>query len=118
MVGSKPALNLPVNAKQCHDLGAGSQGQYCWRRHKRRMEANYTDRGQNTKSATIAGGNSKNTQLVIASGDDFKLFINNSSVGETHDDSLASGQIGLVAGTLISASTGEASFANLKVFKS
>ncbi len=62
-------------------------------------------------------GSNKNTLLIIASGDDFKLFINNIFVGETHDDSLANGQVGLVTGTLVSTSSGEASFSNLKVFK-
>ena len=118
LAGSNTGLIFRVNGNQFYDFEITSQGEYFLRRHNDGTGANYTYLVQNTKSTAIAGGNSKNTLLVIASGDDFKLFINNIFVGETHDDGLASGQLGLVAGTLISTSTGEASFANLKVFKS
>ena len=118
LAGSNTGFIFRVNGNQFYDFEITSQGEYFLRRHNSGTGANYTYLVQNTKSAAIAGGNSKNTLLVIASGDDFKLFINTIFVGETHDANLASGQLGLVAGTLISASTGEASFANLNVFKS
>jgi hypothetical protein len=70
---------------------------------------------QKTASNVIEGVNSKNTLLVIAKGSDFQLFINGTLVGETHDATFASGQVGVAAGTL-SASSGNASFTNLRVF--
>jgi len=70
---------------------------------------------QKTASNVIEGVNSKNTLLVIAKGSDFQLFINGTLVGETHDGTFASGQVGVAAGTL-SASSGNASFTNLRVF--
>jgi hypothetical protein len=70
---------------------------------------------QKTASNVIQGVSSKNTLLVIANGDDFQLFINGTLVGEIHDGTFASGQVGVAAGTL-SASSGNANFANLRVF--
>jgi hypothetical protein len=55
--------------------------------------------------------------LVMANGSDFKLFINRTFVGEVQDSTYVSGQLGLVAGTLSPNASGEASFANLSVFK-
>ncbi len=117
LAGSDTGLIFRANGNQFYDFEITSQGEYFLRRHNSGTGANYTYLIQNTKSTAIAPGNNKNTLLIIASGDDFKLFINNIFVGETHDDSLASGQLGLVTGTLVSTSSGEASFSNLKVFK-
>src|SRR5258708_15883155 len=115
LAGSNTGFIFRVNGNQFYDFEITSQGEYFLRRHNSGTGANYTYLVQNTKSAAIARGNSKNTMLVIACGDVFKLYINTIFVGETHDANLASGQLSLVAGTLISASTGEASFANPKV---
>ncbi|MFL5627160.1 MAG: serine/threonine protein kinase [Ktedonobacteraceae bacterium] len=117
LAGSDTGLIFRANGNQFYDFEITSQGEYFLRRHNSGTGASYTYLIQNTKSTAIAQGNNKNTLLIIASGDDFKLFINNIFVGETHDDSLASGQLGLVTGTLASSSSGEASFSNLKVFK-
>ncbi len=70
---------------------------------------------QKTASNAIQGVSSKNTLLVIANDNDLKLFINGTQVGETHDSTFSSGQVGVAAGTL-SASSGNANFANLRVF--
>lgn len=70
---------------------------------------------QKTASNAIRGVSSKNTLLVIARGDSFQLFINGTFVGQTQDSTFTSGQVGVAAGTL-SASSGDASFANLRVY--
>jgi hypothetical protein len=70
---------------------------------------------QKTASSAIQGVGSKNTLLVIARGNSFQLFINGTLVGKAQDDTFTSGQIGVAAGTL-SASTGDASFSNLRVY--
>jgi hypothetical protein len=70
---------------------------------------------QKTASSVIQGVSSKNTLLVIANGSSFQLFINGTPVGKVQDSTFASGQVGVVVGTL-SASSGDASFANLRVY--
>lgn len=70
---------------------------------------------QKTASSAIQGVGSKNTLLVIANGNDFQLFINGTYVGKAQDSTFSTGQIGVAAGTL-SASNGNASFANLRVY--
>ena len=70
---------------------------------------------QKTASNVIQGASSKNTLLVIANASDFQLFINGTLVGEIHDSTFTSGQVGVAAGTL-STSSGNANFANLRVF--
>jgi hypothetical protein len=68
-----------------------------------------------TASSVIQGVSSKNTLLVVAKGTSFQLFINGALVGAIQDSTFASGQVGVAAGTL-SASSGDASFANLRVY--
>lgn len=70
---------------------------------------------QKTASNAIQGVGSKNTLLVIARGDSLQLFINGAFVGKAQDSTFSTGQIGVAAGTL-SASTGDASFSNLRVY--
>src|SRR6185437_11611387 len=70
---------------------------------------------QKTASSVIRGVSSTNTLLVIARGNTFQLFINGKFVGQTQDSTFATGQVGVAAGTL-SASNGDASFVNLRVY--
>ena len=72
-----------------------------------------------TTSSAIAPVGQKNTLLIIANGNDFKLYINGTFVGEQQDGSstISTGQIGFVAGTLSSTTRGEASFSNLNIYK-
>lgn len=70
---------------------------------------------QKTASSVIRGVSSTNTLLVIARGNSFQLFINGKFVGQTQDSTFATGQVGVAAGTL-SASNGDASFVNLRVY--
>jgi serine/threonine protein kinase len=115
--GNDAGLLFRANGDQFYDFEITDQEQFFLRRHNAGTGTIYTYLIQNASSPVIAPRGKKNTLLVIASGDDFKLFINGTFVGETHDATFANGQVAFVAGTLASINRGEASFANLKVFK-
>lgn len=115
--GDNAGMIFRVNGTQFYDFEITGTGQFFFRRHDSGTGANYQYLISNTKSSAIALGNAKNTLLVIANGSDFKLYINGTFVGEQHDSTYSSGQIGFVAGTLPSSSSAEGSFANLKVYK-
>src|SRR5581483_8860917 len=100
------------DGKQFYDFEITSQNQFYLRY---RNADRYTFLIQNTASSVIRGPGSKNTLLVIARGTHFQLFINGTFVGEASDGTFASGQLGVAAGTL-SASSGDASFADLRVY--
>ncbi len=70
-----------------------------------------------TKTSAIAPVKQKNTLLIFARGSDFKFFINDIFVGEAHDSTSSSGQIGFFVKTLSTSTHGDGSFSNLKVFK-
>ncbi len=101
-----------ADGSQFYDFEITSQNQFYLRY---RNNNRYTFLVQNAASSAIQGNGSKNTLLVIASGSHFRLFINGTFVGEVQDSTFASGQLGVAAGTL-SASTGDASFSNLRVY--
>jgi serine/threonine protein kinase len=116
LTGDDAGVILRVNGTQFYDFEITNQGQFYFRRH----DANngYVMLIDRTKSSAIAPVGQKNTLLVIANGNDFKLYINGTFVGEQQDgtSTINNGQIGFVAGTL-SSTSGEASFSNLKIFK-
>jgi hypothetical protein len=67
-----------------------------------------------TPSSAIHGIGQTNRLLVIARGDDFKLFVNGSFVGEFQDDTLpAAAYVGV---SLAYNPGGEASFSNLDIY--
>jgi serine/threonine protein kinase len=101
-----------ADESQFYDFEITSKGQFYLRY---RANGKYTSLIANTPSSAIQGTGSKNTLLVIANGSDLQLFINGTFVDEVHSSKFASGQIGVVAGTL-AASSGSASFANLNVY--
>jgi type II secretory pathway pseudopilin PulG len=115
--GDNAGLLFRASGQQFYDFEITALGEFFFRLHNPTSGNNYTYIINNTKSSAIVPGG-KNTLLVIASGDDFKLFINGTFVGEQHEETLSSGQIALATGTLASTSGGEASFTNLKIFKS
>jgi len=115
--GDDAGLIFRANGSQFYDFEITSQGQFFLHRQNGAAGTNYISLIQNTSNSAIVSGGGKNTLLVITSGDDFKLFINNIFVGEVHDSALVSGQIGFAAGTLASTSSAEGSFSNLRVFK-
>jgi serine/threonine protein kinase len=116
--GNDAGLLFRANGAQYYDFEITDQGQFFLRRHNAGTGASYTYLIENTSSPVIASPGKKNRLLIIANGDDFKLFINGTFMGEAHDTTFASGQVALVAGTLYTTNNGEGSFANLKVFKS
>ena len=67
-----------------------------------------------TPSIAIHGVGKTNRLLVIVHGDDFKLFINGSFVGEVQDDALTAA--GFVGVSLAYNPNGEASFSNLAIY--
>lgn len=101
-----------ANENQFYDFEITNQGQFYLRYF---ADAKPTFLIPKTSASNIQGVGSKNTLLVIAHGDDLQLFINGVFVGEAHDGTFASGQIGVAAGTL-SADNGDARFANLRVY--
>ncbi|MGH2479377.1 MAG: hypothetical protein ACRDHW_06965, partial [Ktedonobacteraceae bacterium] len=114
MKGNDAGLIFRTSAdgSQFYDFEITSQGQFSLRY---RNHGKYTSLIPATASSAIKGNGGQNTLLAIARGTDFQLFINNTFVGETHDSTFASGQIGVVVGT-ISATSGAASFANFNVY--
>lgn len=101
-----------ADGNQFYDFEITSQGQFYFRY---RDNGKYTSLIPNTTSSAIQGTGSKNTLLVIAKGSSFQFFINGTFVGQATDSTFASGQVGVTAGTL-SASSADASFANLNIY--
>ncbi len=114
--GNDAGVILRVSGTQFYDFEITNQGQFFLRRHD--SNDGYVTLIDRTKSSAIAAGQ-KNTLLVIAKGNDFKLYINGTFVGEQQNSTSTdtTGQIGFVAGTLSSTTAGEASFSNLKIYK-
>ena len=117
LAGHDVGMLLRVDGERFYDFEINNQGQFFFRRHNPGGGATYSTLIPDTFSKAIAAGGQKNTLLVIAKGNNFKLYINGTLVGEAHDDTYTSGHIALVAGTLAPQTIGEGSFANFKVFK-
>ena len=115
--GNDAGVIFRANDDQFYDFEINNKGEFFFRRHDAGAGSKYTYLIQSTQSHAIAPTGQKNTLLAIANDSDFKLFINGTFVGEVQDSTYISGQIGLVAGTLSPNADGEASFANLSVFK-
>ncbi len=115
--GDNAGVILRVNGPQFYDFEITGQKQFFFRRHN--ADNSYTVLIDNTSNSAIAPVGQKNTLTVIANGNDFKLYINGTLVGEQQDGTspISRGEIGFVAGTLPATSSGEASFANLKIYK-
>ena len=115
--GNDAGLIFRVNGDKFYDFEINNKGEFFFRRHDAGAGGAYTYLINNTQSSAIAPGTGKNTLLVIANGNDFKLYINGVLAGEAQDGTYTSGQIGFVTGTFNPTASGEGSFANLKVFK-
>ncbi|MGH2509499.1 MAG: hypothetical protein ACRDHZ_19145, partial [Ktedonobacteraceae bacterium] len=101
-----------ADGSQFYDFEITDQHQFYLRY---RNNGKYTDLIKPISNSAILGSGGQNTLLILASGSDFRLFINHTFVGEAQDSTFASGQIGVAVGTLTS-NSGEASFANLAVY--
>ncbi len=113
--GQDAGMLLRVNGDQFYDFGITSQRQYFFRRHDTSGNVYTYLLGSITNNA-IAPVGQKNTLLVIATGSNFKLFINGVSVGSVTDNNYSNGQTALACGTTASTNVGEASFSNLKIY--
>src|SRR5579884_1689829 len=114
LAGDDSGLIFRASGQQFYDFEITGQGAFFLRRHDP-GGAGYTYLIQNTSSNAIVSGG-PNTLSVIAEGSDFKLYINNTFVGESHDATYAGGQIGFAAGALASTARAEGSFTNLKIY--
>jgi eukaryotic-like serine/threonine-protein kinase len=113
--GNDAGLIFRANGEQFYDFEITDQGAFFFRRHDVNGAA-YTYLIQHTQSNAIVSG-STNTLTVIANRNDFKFYINGKFVGESHDATYTSGQVGFASGTLASTTGAEGSFANLKIYK-
>lgn len=115
--GDTAGLLFRVSGNQYYDFEITNAGTFFLRRHNANIGVDYTYIITTTASSAIRTGTHTNKLLVIANGSDFKLYINDSFVEEAQDSNYTNGQIGFAVGTLSSTTTGEGSFANLKVYK-
>lgn len=69
-----------------------------------------------TSNSAIHGTREKNTLLVITKGNDIKLFINGVFVGETHDNTLTTGYVGVSVSNYANTQV-QASFSNLVIYR-
>ncbi|MDQ6661723.1 MAG: protein kinase, partial [Chloroflexota bacterium] len=113
--GDNAGLLFRVNGEQFYDFEITSTGQFFFRRHD--TSGGYSVLILKTSNSAIVSGGKPNRLLVIAKGDDFKLYINGTFVGEQHDTTYSSGHFGFVVGTLPGTTVAEASFSNLRVYK-
>ncbi len=113
--GNNAGMLLRLQGERFYDFEINNQKQFFFRRHDSGGGSTYTNLIPPTASTAILPGGLKNTLLVLANGNDFKLYINGTFVGEAHDSTYASGQIALVAGTLAPLNGGEGSFTNFKI---
>src|SRR5207237_7455700 len=74
--GNDAGLLFRANGDQYYDFEITDQGQFFLRRHNAGTGASYTYLIENTSSPVIAPPGKKNRLLIIANGEDFKLFIN------------------------------------------
>jgi serine/threonine protein kinase len=116
--GSNAGLIFRANDQQYYYFGINKDREFFFGHHDPSTDGGtFTYLIQDRDSSTIAPGKQKNTLLVIANGSDFKLFINGTFVGENQDSTYTGGAVGFAAGTGFQVNSGEASFANFKVFQ-
>ena len=117
--GSSTGMLFRFNGNQYYDFEITSSNQFFFARHDASSTTGSSTSYliKNTYSNAILAMGQKNTLLIIANGADFKLYINGSFVGETHDSTYGSGQLALASGTSGLVTSGQARFSNLKLFK-
>jgi hypothetical protein len=115
--GTNAGILLRLQGERFYDFEINNKGQFFFRRHDAGSGSYYTPLMPSTTSSAIAPTEQKNTLLVVADHNLFKLYINGTFVGEVHDSTYSSGQVALAAGTLAPQAMGMASFSNFKMFK-
>jgi len=117
--GSSAGILFRMNSDQFYDVEITDQGQCFFRSHAPGDGNTYAKILSPTTSSAIAPLGQKNTLTVIANGSTFRLFINGIAIGgPLQDSSYILGGLALVVGTSASTNNGEASFSNLKIYKS
>lgn len=114
--GTNVGMLLRLQGERFYDFEINNKGQFFFRRHDVGGGSYYIPLILPTTSRAILAGSQKNTLLVIANGDDFKLYINGTFVGETRDSQYASGQFALTTESQVPMVKGEGSFTNFKMF--
>ena len=116
--GNTAGMLLRMNSDQFYDFEITTSGQCFFRRHDPGDGNTYVSILAPTKSSAIAPVGQKNTLTIIANGSTFRLYVNGVAIGGPLQDSNYSvGGLALVTSTLASATYGEASFSNLKIYK-
>ncbi len=113
--GHSTGMLLRLNGDQFYDFEITDQGQFFFRRHDA-GGASYAYLIPPTNSGAIAPTGQRNMLTVIASGSKFRLFVNWVDVGAVTDSAYTTGQFAFVNGTVAPANSGDASFANLKIY--
>ncbi|MDQ2885227.1 MAG: protein kinase [Chloroflexota bacterium] len=119
LTSNSAGMLFRLSGDQFYDFEITNQNQFFFRRHDVGATSNayYFYLIKNTHSNAILPADQKNTLFIIANGNDFKLYINGSFVGEAQDSNYSSGQLALAAGTPDSIPTAQAKFTNFKLFQ-
>jgi eukaryotic-like serine/threonine-protein kinase len=117
--GTSADVLFRFSGDQYYDFEITNSNQFSFTRHDASSTSNssYTYLIKQMYSSVILAMGQKNTLLIIASGADFKLYINGTFVGEAQDSTYSSGQLALASGTSGLVTTGQAIFSDLKLFK-
>src|SRR5581483_124624 len=115
--GYNTGILVRLKGDQFYDFEINNQRQFFFRRHDSGANASYHVLISPTFSPAIAPTDGKNTLIVSANGDLFKLYINGTFVGEAHDNTYTTGEVALASGTLDPITTAEGSFSNFKLYK-
>ncbi len=119
LTSNSAGMLFRLNGDQFYDFEITNQNQFFFRRHDVGATSNayYFYLIKNTHSNAILAAGQKNTLFIIANGNNFRLYINGSFVGEAQDSNYSSGQLALAAGTPDTAPTAQAKFTNFKLFQ-
>ena len=119
LTSNSAGMLFRLSGDQFYDFEINNQNQFFFRRHDVGATSNayYFYLIKNTHSSAILPVGQKNTLFIIANGNDFKLYINGSFVGEAQDSNYSSGQLALAAGTPDTLPTAQAKFTNFKLFQ-
>lgn len=115
--GYNVGILVRLKGEQFYDFEINNQRQFFFRRHDAGENAGYHTLIAPTFSPAIAPLDGKNTLIVSASGNHFRLYINGTFVGEARDNTYATGEVALASGTLDPITTAEGSFSNFKLYK-
>jgi serine/threonine protein kinase len=119
LTSNSAGMLFRLNGDAFYDFEINNQNQFFFRRHDVGATSNayYFYLIKNTYSSAILPPGQKNTLFIIAKGNDFRLYINGSFVGEAQDSNYSSGQLALAAGTPDNLPTAQAKFTNFKLFQ-